>query len=60
MNELYGALAALEKERGISTEYMLTQIEKAIVIACKNSYGGNEDAWEGYNKVFEKIAREID
>lgn len=43
MNELYGALTALEKERGISVDYMLSQIEKAITIACKNSYGGNED-----------------
>lgn len=41
--ELYEALAAMEKERGISVEYMLAQIQKAIVTACKNTYGGNED-----------------
>ena len=41
--ELYEALAAMEKERGISTDYMLAQIQKAIVTACKNTYGGNED-----------------
>lgn len=41
--ELFEALALLEKERGIPQDYMLTQIQKAIVIACKNTYGGNED-----------------
>lgn len=41
--ELYAALALLEKERGISIDYMLTQIQRAIVVACKNTYGGNED-----------------
>ena len=33
--ELFEALALLEKERGIPQDYMLTQIQKAIVIACK-------------------------
>lgn len=41
--ELFDALALLEKERGIPQDYMFTQIQKAIVIACKNTYGGNED-----------------
>lgn len=41
--ELYAALALLEKERGISVDYMLSQIQRAIVVACKNTYGGNED-----------------
>ena len=41
--ELYAALSLLEKERGISVDYMLSQIQKAIVVACKNTYGGNED-----------------
>lgn len=41
--ELFEALALLEKERGIPADYMLSQIQKAIVIACKNTYGGNED-----------------
>ncbi len=40
---MFEALALLEKERGIPQDYMLTQIQKAIVIACKNTYGGNED-----------------
>lgn len=42
-NELFEALALLEKERGIPADYMVSQIEKAIVIACKNTYNGNED-----------------
>lgn len=42
-NELFEALALLEKERGIPVDYMISQIEKAIVIACKNTYNGNED-----------------
>ncbi len=41
--ELYAALTQLEKERGISVDYMLSQIQRAIVVACKNTYGGNED-----------------
>ena len=41
--ELFDALALLEKERGIPADYMLSQIQKAIVIACKNTYGCNED-----------------
>lgn len=41
--DLFEALALLEKERGIPADYMISQIEKAIVIACKNTYNGNED-----------------
>lgn len=41
--DLFEALTALEKERGISADYMLSKIEKAIQTACKNTYGGNED-----------------
>ena len=41
--ELYAALTQLEKERGISVDYMLSQIQRAIVVACKNTYGGNDD-----------------
>lgn len=42
-SELFEALALLEKERGIPADYMISQIQKAIVIACKNTYGGNDD-----------------
>ena len=40
--EIFEALAMLEKERGISVDFMVDRIRKAIVTACKNSYG-NED-----------------
>ncbi|MDP4120273.1 MAG: transcription termination factor NusA [Bacillota bacterium] len=43
-NELFEALSLLEKERGIPVDYMVMQIKKAILIACKNTYGGNDDA----------------
>ena len=42
-------------------DYEIGVIMSALNLAVISaSYGGNEDAWEGYNKVFEKIAREID
>lgn len=41
-SELFDALNLLEKERGISVDFMIDRIKKAIVTACKNSYG-NED-----------------
>ncbi len=41
--ELFLALNLLEKEKGIPADYMIAQIKKAIVIACKNTYGGNEN-----------------
>ena len=42
-NEVMEALQMLEKERGIPVEFMVDKIKKAILTACKNSYG-NEDA----------------
>ena len=41
--ELFEALSLLEQERGISIDFMLDKIKKAIITACKNSYNGNED-----------------
>ena len=41
--ELYEALSLIEKERGIPVDFMLSQIQKAILTACKNTYGGNDD-----------------
>ena len=41
--ELFTSLKLLEKEKGIPMDYMLEQIERAIKVACKNSYGGNEN-----------------
>ncbi len=37
--ELFEALRMFEKEKDIPMDYMLQQIEKAIIIACKNYYG---------------------
>ena len=41
-SEVFEALTLLEKERGIPVDFMIDKIKKAIVTACKNSYG-NED-----------------
>lgn len=43
MSEIFEALHLLEKERGIPVDFMLEKIRKAILTACKNSYG-NDDA----------------
>ena len=40
-NELFLALELLEQERGISSSYMLTKIEAALVSAFKKEYGSN-------------------
>lgn len=42
--EIFNALHMLEDERGITMDFMMEKIKKAIVTACKNSYNGNEDA----------------
>lgn len=41
--DLFFALKMFEKDKGIPMEHMLEHIKKAIIIACKNSYGGNEN-----------------
>ena len=48
---LFEALALIEKEKGIPADFMLAQISKAIVTACKNSYGGNDDVNVVYNEA---------
>lgn len=48
---LFEALTLIEKEKGIPADFMLTQISKAIITACKNSYGGNDDVTVQYNKT---------
>ena len=47
--EIFEALKLLEKERGIPMDYMLEKIVKAIVTACKNNYGGNEEVTVNFN-----------
>ena len=41
--EIFDALSLLEEEKGISMQFMIDKISKAIVTACKNSYNGNEN-----------------
>ena len=41
--EFFKALTLLEKEKNIPMDYMLEQIERAIKVACKNAYGGNDN-----------------
>lgn len=41
-SEIFDALSLLEKEKGIPVDFMIDKIKKAVVTACKNSYG-NED-----------------
>ncbi len=48
---LFEALMLIEKEKGIPANFMLEQINKAIITACKNSYGGNDDVTVQYNKT---------
>ena len=40
--ELFIALALLEKEKGIPVDFMVDKIKKAIATACKNNYGNEE------------------
>lgn len=41
--EFFAALAMLEKEKGIKTEYLLEKIRNAVVIAVKRDYGGDDN-----------------
>lgn len=41
--ELEIALEALEKERGIKKEYLMEQIESALITAYKNNYKDSEN-----------------
>ena len=37
-NEFFAALTMLERERGISAEYLIDKIKAAIIIAVKKNY----------------------
>ena len=52
---LFEALTLIEKEKGIPADFMISQISKAIVTACKNSYGGNDDVTVEFNKGTGKL-----
>lgn len=41
--ELFLALKLLEEEKGISVDTMIAQIKRAIVVACKNNFDGNDE-----------------
>lgn len=41
--DLFEALRAFEAEKNIPVDYMLEQIKKAMQIACKNYYDGNDN-----------------
>ncbi len=56
---LFAALTLIEKEKGIPADFMLAQISKAIVTACKNSYGGNDDVTVQYNKTTGKLEAKL-
>ena len=42
-DEFFEALALLEKEKGISGEYLLEKIRAAIIIAIKRDFGGKDN-----------------
>lgn len=50
-DNLFEALTLIEKEKGIPANFMLEQISKSIITACKNSYGGNDDVSVVFNKA---------
>ncbi len=52
---LFEALKLIEKEKGIPTDFMIAQITKAIITACKNSYGGNDDVTVECNSTTGKL-----
>ncbi len=56
---LIEALQLMEKEKGISMDYMVAQISKAITTACKNAYDGNDDIVVQFNKTTGKIEARI-
>lgn len=39
--ELFEALRLIEKEKGISADYLMSQIKRGITSACKNNYGND-------------------
>ena len=41
--DMFDSLYILEKEKGISMDFVFNKISKAIATACRNNYDGNED-----------------
>ncbi|MBQ7874658.1 MAG: transcription termination/antitermination protein NusA [Oscillospiraceae bacterium] len=60
--EFFDALALLEKEKGISVEYLCEKIENAIAIAIRRDYVGTEDVKvviDPETKAFEVAIRKL-
>ncbi len=60
--EFFEALALLEKEKGISVEYLCEKIENAIAIAIRRDYIGTEDVKviiDPETKAFEVAIRKL-
>ncbi len=53
--ELFAALDMLEKEKGISKEYMLEKIEAALVSAFKKEYGNNTNVRVSIDEAKEDV-----
>ena len=49
--DFFDALLLLEKEKGISADYLLEKIKNAIVIAVKRDYGNVEDVIADIDKT---------
>lgn len=41
--DLFEALKSIEEEKNIPMDYMLSQIEKSMQVACRNFYDGNDN-----------------
>ena len=50
-NEFFEAVELLEKEKGISSEYMFEKIRAAIISATKNSYGNRDNVVVEFDKA---------
>ncbi|MBR3833306.1 MAG: transcription termination/antitermination protein NusA [Lachnospiraceae bacterium] len=48
MSEIIKALEEIEKEKNISKEVLIRDIEKSLVIACKSRFGGNDSDYEAH------------
>ena len=60
--EFFEALALLEKEKGISVEYLCEKIENAIAIAIRRDYIGTEDVKviiDPENRTFDVAIRKL-
>lgn len=61
--DLFEAIRLIEKEKGIPADYMISQIKRGIVTACKNYYGGNDNVEikmdPDKNTILVKLIKEV-